>query len=63
LEVFFDALLYFAVKNTEEENSKINLSFHNCTIMFRLYDLNGDGVIQKDEMQDVALAVSYFFII
>ncbi len=27
-------------------------------IYCRLYDLNGDGVIQKDEMQDVALAVS-----
>ena len=26
---------------------------------FNLYDLNGDGVISKDEMEDVTASVSY----
>ena len=38
----------------------IKIIIKNNDDLFRLYDLNGDGFIQKDELQDVAISVKIF---
>jgi Ca2+-binding EF-hand superfamily protein len=40
------------VKGSEEEKLRWT---------FNMYDLNGDGVITRDEMEDVVASASYFF--